>query len=68
MKNYALPMCTRCFGAKLWIVTHLANDWLAGTWFFLYANAIFTFGSFLLLIIAVFVSGSPEQIFVWMSG
>jgi hypothetical protein len=51
----------------MWVVKHLANDWLAGTWFFLWANIALTFGAFLLLLIALGL-GSPQQIFIWLSG
>jgi hypothetical protein len=26
-----LPWCLRLCGARIWVVKHLANDWLAGT-------------------------------------
>lgn len=50
----------------MWVVKHLANDWLAGTWFFFWANLIFTVGAFFLLIDAT-VKGNPKEIFVWLS-
>lgn len=65
-KNVVLPFLLRYCGARMWMVKHLANDWLAGTWFFLWANAIFTFFSFLLLFSAI-ASGDPNQIFMWLS-
>jgi hypothetical protein len=64
--NYILPFMLRVFGAQMWIVKHLANDWLAGTWFFFWANAIFTFGAFILLFSSL-VRGNAEEIFVWLS-
>lgn len=48
------------------MVRHLANDWLAGTWFFLYANAVVTFFSFLLLFNAC-ATGTAESVFMWLS-
>ena len=51
----------------MWVVKHLANDWLAGTWFFLWINIIMTFGSGILLIMALAVN-SAQQIFIWLSG
>jgi len=65
-KNYVLPLALRVFGARIWVVKHLQNDWLAGTWFLLWANVLFTVFSFLLLFTAV-ASGDPEQIFLWLS-
>lgn len=55
-------------GPQIWIVKHLANDWLAGTWFFYYISLIMTVGSFFALIIALAVSSGPQQIFVWSTG
>eukprot|EP01038_Epipyxis_sp_PR26KG_P006951 gene6951-9506_t len=66
-ENYLLPLCLRAFGAQMWIVKHLANDWLAGTWFFLWANGLLTFISFIMLFIALGLSNA-KQVFVWMSG
>ena len=54
------------FGDKEWIRTHLANDWLAGTWFFLYANILLTVGSFGMLFIAA-AAGNPKEIFLYSS-
>jgi len=31
-----LPMFMNLFGARMWIVIHLANDWLAATWYYNY--------------------------------
>lgn len=58
---------TRVFGPKLWVVKHLANDWLAGTWFFFWANALMVFGS-LILFFAALALGDPAQIFIWFTG
>lgn len=66
-KNYVLPMMIRLLGPQLWIVKHLANDWLAGTWFFLWANAIAAFVSVIILFIS-FALGDAAQIFIWLSG
>jgi hypothetical protein len=57
----------RVFGPQLWVVKHLANDWLAGTWFFLWANAIMAFGS-TVLFIATLVLQDKAQVFIWFSG
>lgn len=65
-ENYVLPVCLRIFGAQMWVVKHLANDWLAGTWFFFWANFIFTVGTFALLLDAV-SKGNPKDIFIWLS-
>ena len=51
----------------MWVVKHLANDWLAGTWFFLIANGIGCFISFIMLFEAC-ASGNQETIFIWLSG
>ena len=51
----------------MWVVKHLANDWLAGTWFFLWANIVLTLGTFVLALMAIAVNNS-EQIFIWVSG
>ena len=29
--NFLLPLCIRCCGPQMWVVKHLANDWLAGS-------------------------------------
>jgi hypothetical protein len=60
-------MMIRLLGPQLWIVKHLANDWLAGTWFFLWANAIVAFASMVILFIS-FGLGDSSQIFIWLSG
>lgn len=60
-------MMIRLLGPQLWIVKHLANDWLAGTWFFLWANAIVAFASMIILFIS-FGLGDSSQIFIWLSG
>jgi len=65
-RNYILPLYTRWFGFSIWAIKHLANDWLAGTWFFLWANFFLTIGSFLALFVALY-EGIPEQIFIWLS-
>ena len=65
-RNYILPLYTRWFGFSIWAIKHLANDWLAGTWFFLWANFFLTIGSFLFLFYALY-TGIPEQIFIWLS-
>jgi len=62
-----LPFCLRYCGANMWVVKHLANDWLAATWFFLVANIIGCFISFVLLFAAC-GSGNQETIFIWLSG
>eukprot|EP00599_Poterioochromonas_sp_BG-1_P003251 CAMPEP_0173135606 /NCGR_PEP_ID=MMETSP1105-20130129/1994_1 /TAXON_ID=2985 /ORGANISM="Ochromonas sp., Strain BG-1" /LENGTH=485 /DNA_ID=CAMNT_0014047641 /DNA_START=1 /DNA_END=1458 /DNA_ORIENTATION=- len=65
--NVVLPFFIKVFGPQVWIIKHLANDWMAGTWFFLWANVLLTIGSFLLLLVALGV-GNDAQIFVWFSG
>ena len=65
-ENYVLPFCLRVFGAQMWVVKHLANDWLAGTWFFFWANLVFTIGAMGLLIDAC-SRGNPKEIFIWLS-
>lgn len=55
-----------CPGCNAFIVKHLANDWLAGTWFFFWANLMVTIGSFFFLFGAV-ATGNEEQIFIWLS-
>ena len=65
-KNYVLPLALKIFGARIWVVKHLQNDWLAGTWFLLWANVFFTIFSFILLFSAC-ETGNPEQIFLWLS-
>ena len=65
-KNYVLPLALKMFGARIWVVKHLQNDWLAGTWFLLWANVFFTIFSFILLFSAC-ETGNPEQIFLWLS-
>lgn len=67
-ENFLLPYCIAVFGSRMWIIKHLANDWLAGTWFFLWASGVFTFASFILMITAFAKSAGPQQNFVWISG
>lgn len=57
---------TRWFGDRQWIQKHLATDWLAGTWFFFWANVLLTVGSFLLLVAAMMAQDS-KQIFLGSS-
>eukprot|EP01034_Spumella_vulgaris_P039265 gene39265-48506_t len=52
-ENVMLPFCLMMCGPRMWIVQHLANDWLAGAWFMLWANLGLTMGSFLLLFVAL---------------
>jgi hypothetical protein len=66
-QNYILPFMTRVFGPKLWVVKHLANDWLAGTWFFFWANAFMVFGS-LIMLFAALALNNTAQIFIWFTG
>jgi hypothetical protein len=56
----------RWVGDYEWIRKHLANDWLAGTWFFLWANVLLTVGSFFLLGIAL-VNHDPKSTFLGAS-
>lgn len=51
----------------MWALKHLANDWLAGTWFLFWANACFTFGAFVLLLGSFALGSNPEQVFLWLS-
>lgn len=67
MENYVLPFVLLTCGNQIWMLKHLANDWLAGTWFFLWANGIATLGSGILLIAALAVADAA-QIFIWLSG
>jgi len=64
--NYLLPLCMRMCGAYRFIVVHLANDWLAGTWFFLWANLIGCLGALGLLFEAC-AKKDQEQIFIAFS-
>ena len=66
-ENVILPLFISFLGARMVFVKHLANDWLSATWFFFWANAIMTFGSLLLLLVAIGI-GNAEQIFIWLSG
>ena len=65
-ENVVLPFMVKWFGERRWILRHLANDWLAGTWFFLIANGVLTVGAFGMLCIA-FSSNDPKAMFVWLS-
>jgi hypothetical protein len=42
-----------CFCKRGWLRKHLANEWLAGTWFILWATVAATFGCFILFIAAL---------------
>jgi len=50
----------------VWIRKHLASDWLAATWFFLYATAMWAVASFVLLVID-YIQDNSEEIYVWSS-
>lgn len=65
--NYSLPFFTFIFGAQMWVVKHLVNDWLAGMWIFFWGNALLVFVSFILLLIALGLQ-SDRDIFIWSSG
>jgi len=62
-----LPLFIRLFGPQIWVVRHLANDWLASTWLILWANLLVTMASFLILLVAIGI-GNASQTFVWFSG
>jgi len=66
-ENYLLPSCLYLCGAQMWIVKHLANDWLAGTWFFLWASGAATLGCFYILVLALAAGAGQEQLFVWIT-
>jgi hypothetical protein len=51
------------------MVKHLANDWLAGTWFFLWVSGLMAFGSFIYMIIALSTpNAGDEHVFIFVSG
>ena len=71
--NRLQPLCTWMTSSyyvgprlRIWVVTHLATDWLAGTWFFLWANLLFTIGAFAMLGDSL-LYGTSEQIFMMLS-
>lgn len=45
-KQMLKPIVRVIFGRKHWLVMHLQNDWLAGTWVFYYGSLLCTIGSF----------------------
>lgn len=45
-KNALKPVLRILFGRSHWVLKHLQNDWLAGTWFFYYATLVALVGSF----------------------
>jgi hypothetical protein len=45
-KQCLKPTLRLVFGKSHWILKHLQNDWLAGTWFFFVANLVCLLGSF----------------------
>lgn len=65
--DYVLPIMMKIFGPHMWVVKHLANDWLAGTWIFLVGNVILAFGTFILMLIAIGI-GNEAQIFIYTGG
>jgi hypothetical protein len=65
-ENYLLPFLLKWVGDFQVFRTHLANDWLAGTWFFLWANVLLTIGSFFLLADALY-NNNPKTIFLGCS-
>jgi hypothetical protein len=67
VENYMLPLFIRLFGSRIWMIKHLATDWLAGTWFIYWANVLVTFVSVLAFIVAC-AAGKGEAIFIWLSG
>lgn len=54
----------RWFGAQLWIIQHLSNDWLAGTWILLWGNLLLTFGCFIIFLMSLAVQDGAG-IFNW---
>lgn len=60
------PVVRVCFGSHHWIVKHLQNDWLAGTWFFFYASLICLLGSIVVLCFSLSY-GNDEEIFIYSS-
>ncbi len=63
-KQMIKPLLRRCLGHRHWLIKHVQNDWLAGTWFFLLATQLASFFSGLLMLYAFcFMNGL--QVFVF---
>jgi hypothetical protein len=56
-----LPRVKMLVGERHWILTHVQTDWLAACWFFLFANACLTLGSYLF----IFSEQNDRQMYVW---
>lgn len=63
-KQVIKPVVRVIFGRNHWIVKHLQNDWLAGTWFFLIATIVCFFGTLLLFFSAI-SKGNKEELFIY---
>lgn len=62
-KEFVLPLFVKLFGPDSWTLKHVQTDWLAATWFYLYATIIWAVVSWYLLINAE----NGRQIFIWLS-
>ena len=58
------PVVRKLFGRNHWIIKHLQNDWLAGTWFFLIATGVCLFGTAILFLQAI-ATAVTEEIFIY---
>eukprot|EP01041_Mallomonas_annulata_P001362 gene1362-2633_t len=63
-KQVVKPVVRIIFGRNHWIIKHVQNDWLAGTWFFFLATFMCLFGSVLLFLDAL-VRLSNEEMFIY---
>ena len=66
-ENNVMPLLISTFGAQMWIVKHLSNDWIAGTWIIYLANVLLTVASFLLFLIAWGVNNAAGM-YTWGTG
>lgn len=53
--------------AQMWAIKHMATDFLAGTWIFLWGNVLLTVICLVIMFIGM-ENENNEQIVIWASG
>lgn len=66
LEPFIQPIAVSICGEATWIHRHLATDWLAATWFFLYATLLWSVASIVLLWVDC-MQRNGEEVFVWTS-
>ncbi len=62
--RYALNFAKSVLGEKHWLLRHVANDWLASCWVFLYGGLLSTLLCYLALF---FQTENDRQLYVWIT-